>query len=147
MSHQPRIPRGIRNNNPGNIRKSSAQWLGEIDNGKDEAFEVFAKPEDGIRAMGRILLNYQRKRMLRTVAQIISRWAPPSENDTHAYEQAIADALGVGVNDPIDLEQFDTLFALVMAITLHENGRQPYVAKTINAGIAAAYGKALNSTA
>ena len=132
-------PRGIRNNNPGNIRKSVAVWLGEVD-GQDDAFETFDTPEHGIRALAKILLNYQRKRKLRTISQIISRWAPPSENDTTAYEQTVADGVGVGINDVLDLENSIVLDSLVKAIIQHENGQQPYSDSMIGIGVSLAYG-------
>lgn len=132
------VPRGIRNNNPGNIRKTSQAWRGEIE-GDDEAFETFRTPEHGIRALARILLNYQRKRGLRTVGDIISRWAPPSENDTDAYEAAVAVSLGVRVDDRLDLENLVTLRQLVKAVIYHENGRQPYPDKLIDDSVALAF--------
>ena len=71
--------RGIRNNNPGNIRWGSA-WQGLKVDGKeqDKDFCVFIAPEYGIRAMCKILLNYSRLYKINTVAGIIHRWAPPS---------------------------------------------------------------------
>ena len=132
-------PRGIRNNNPGNIRKSAADWLGEID-GQDDAFETFDTPEHGIRALAKILLNYQRKRKLRTISQIISRWAPPNENDTTSYENAVVVAAGAGVDAVIDLENPETLSRIVVAIIHHENGQQPYSVQQISSGIEMAIG-------
>jgi hypothetical protein len=70
------IPRGLYNNNPGNIRKSPTKWLGEVD-GTDDAFETFQSPELGIRAIVRILLTYQRRHGLDTIEEMIGRWAPP----------------------------------------------------------------------
>ena len=129
-----KTPRGIRNNNPGNIRKSPAEWLGETD-GADDAFETFSTPELGIRALAKILLNYQRRRRLRTVEAIISRWAPPNENDTDAYAAAVSVFLGVSPDDVIDLEDVRTLRLLTTAIIRHENGGQFYTDKTIDDGV------------
>lgn len=132
-----RLPRGIRNNNPGNIRKSPTQWIGEVP-GPDEAFETFATPELGIRAMAKLLLNYQRHRGLRTVDEIIGRWAPPMENDSDAYAAAVAFALEVDCETRIDLTDLRTLRRLVTAIIRHENGVVPYSDKQIDDGVAMA---------
>ena len=90
------LPRGIRNNNPGNIRWG-ADWQGLKKDGKsqDPSFCVFATPVWGIRALAKVLINYKRIHGLNTVRQIISRYAPPNENQTTAYVQTIARQLGV----------------------------------------------------
>lgn len=119
-----RLPRGIRNNNPGNIRKTAIAWRGEIE-GKDPEFEAFETLEHGVRAMAKTLLTYYRVHKLKTVGWIISRWAPPSENDTLAYIRSVSKALGVEPDETIDLENRETLCKLVSAIVRHENGRKP----------------------
>ena len=78
-------PRGIRNNNPGNIRNSEAnEWLGEVASKEkqDEDFEEFQDMAHGVRAMMRLLVNYQRNYNLNTIRELIGRWAPRNENDT-----------------------------------------------------------------
>jgi hypothetical protein len=121
-------PRGIRANNPGNIRKAATEWLGEID-GVDPDFETFDTPEHGIRALAKIVLTYSRKYHLKTVGGIISRWAPPNENDTLSYVKHISRGLGVEPDQPLDLESDPRgrlqLEALVTLIIRHENGRNP----------------------
>src|SRR3569623_2606085 len=87
--------RGLRNNNPGNIRKTATDWRGEVV-GSDSAFETFATPEAGIRALAVLLRNYQRKYGLRAVRAIITRYAPPSENYTESYVSAVAGRRDVG---------------------------------------------------
>lgn len=79
------IPRNMRNNNPLNIRKSSIKWEGLADEQKDKSFATFVSPEYGYRAAFKILKTYSSKYHLVTLHDIISRWAPPSENDTEAY--------------------------------------------------------------
>lgn len=118
---EPRLPRGIRNNNPGNIRATSTAWRGERV-GADPAFEVFATPEDGLRALARLLLTYWRRLGLRTVGAIVSRFAPPRENDTQAYIRHVAGAMGVRPDTPLALEDPAVLARLVKAIVRHENG-------------------------
>lgn len=128
-------PRGIRNNNPGNIRKSAINWKGETP-GSDPDFETYLTPEDGIRAMTRILLNYQATHGLQTVRQIINRWAPPVENDTGAYVMHVAEACMVDADEPLYLAEDPALLeAMVATIIRHENGQQPYPLATIREGV------------
>jgi hypothetical protein len=129
------IPRGIKNQNPGNIRSGTADWEGMSPTQDDPEFVQFQGPQWGIRAIAKILLTYEADG-LNTVQQIINRWAPPSENDTDAYVQAVAEACGVGANTPINVTQM--LPSLIPAIIKHENGEQPYTTAQIEAGIALA---------
>jgi len=129
--------RGERNNNPGNIRLSAANWQGKVA-GEDAAFETFTDPQSGIRAMAKLLKTYQTKYNLRTVRQIIYRWAPASENNTESYVRSVAGAMGVGPDDVISLANDAVLTALVTAIITHENGRNIYASADISAGVAAA---------
>lgn len=124
-------PRGIRNNNPGNIRKSDVPFAGKVD-GKDGAFESFATPRDGIHALAVNLLSYQKNHGLNTVEDIIGRWAPPSENNTKSYAKRVATELGVKPGDQLNLSNEDTLSKLTQAIIRHENGKQPYPKKLIS---------------
>jgi hypothetical protein len=134
------LPRGIRNNNPGNIRdtdQTRALWLGEVEGGPndDPAFLVFQTPEHGIRALARLLRNYQ-KDGLRTLSQIISRYAPGNENNTVAYVNAVASELVIDPAQDFNVDQ--RLPALLKAIIRHENGQQPYTDQQIQQGIAMA---------
>lgn len=130
-------PRGIRNNNPGNLVKLDKSWLGEVA-GDDQRFATFERPEYGIRAMAKQLALYQQRDGLRTVEEIIGKWAPASDNESTAsgvYPATIAKALGVATTDPIDLTDSITMTKLVSAMTQHENGKQPYDESVIKAGI------------
>jgi len=138
-------PRGIRNNNPGNIRDSNDKWQGlaRIDN--DDQFSVFEDATWGIRALASILITYQDRHKLRTIRTIIGRWAPPVENDTGAYVNAVALACGVAADQYIDLHKYEVLCPLVEAIIRHENGKGPkatlntwYDRATIDAGLSKA---------
>jgi hypothetical protein len=128
--------RGIRNNNPGNIRKSGAKWQGMRDVQDDPDFVQFIAPEWGIRALARTLSTYYNTHGLRTVRAIISRWAPPNENNTDAYVRAVSSAVGKSADAPLALST--DLPALVKAIIRHENGINPYSDDTIAKGIALA---------
>lgn len=130
-----RIPRGIRNHNPGNIRHGSAKWQGLAAVQSDPEFCVFSAPHWGLRALARLLLTYRRRYHLTTTRQLIGRWAPPSENDTGAYVAVVAKALGLKPDAEIPLDFWPSLVA---AIVRHENGQQPYSAGQIAAAVDAA---------
>lgn len=133
--------RGIRNNNPGNLEASDSNpWQGQT--GSDGRFAKFETPEHGIRALGRNLLSYQRQG-IDTVNDIITRWAPPEDNnDTASFIQAVCAQLGVEPNQPVNASDPDTLKALCAAIIHHENGDQPYDAQQLTTGVNAALGVA-----
>ncbi|WAL80953.1 hypothetical protein OYT13_13820 [Pandoraea sp. XJJ-1] len=124
------LPRGLRNNNPGNIRYGSfAKSQGAV--GKDSGgFAVFQSAEDGLRALGDLLRSYAR-RGLNTVRGVINRWAPPSENDTGAYVGAVAKRLGVGEDQALNMNDPKVIAGLTAEITRHENGRNPYAPEAI----------------
>lgn len=130
------LPRGIRNNNPGNIEKGQ-NWKNSIE-GKDDRFLTFKTPEDGIRAMSRLLRNYQRMYGLSTLEQIINRYAPHSENPTDTYVSKVAERAGVNPNKNIDLEDDQIMFRVIKAMISFENGFKDYYPdKTILEGIKA----------
>ncbi|HBO7009196.1 TPA: structural protein [Pseudomonas aeruginosa] len=119
-------PRGIRNFNPGNIRHAKGtRWQGMSANQNDSAFVQFTGPQWGIRAIARTLITYQDKHALRTIRQIISRWAPPSENNTESYIRQVAARVGVAPDARIDVYDYRTMRTLVEAIVRHENGPGP----------------------
>jgi len=122
-----KTPRGIRNNNPGNIRWGD-DWQGLVPKSQrtDKSFCQFISPEYGIRAMIVILRNYQSKHGLLTITGMIKRWAPPNENNTQAYIDSVAHATGTSADRPIHLNDSRKLFPLLQAIIRHENGIQPY---------------------
>jgi hypothetical protein len=129
--------RGLRNNNPGNIRRGADDWMGLRATQTDESFLQFVAPEYGIRAMARILRNYA-SAGYDTAQEIISRWAPPIENKTGAYVAHVVNALNVPADARLDLSNPNTLAALIGVIIRHENGMQPYPASIIAKGIALA---------
>ena len=126
--------RGIRNNNPGNIRKGE-KWKGLSEHQTDSSFCIFVSPEYGIRALVKILLTYYKKYKLNTVKKIISRYAPPSENETESYIKSVANQLGVASDEEINLSSVAVLAVLLRAIIRHENGEQPYSDEQILKGI------------
>lgn len=133
------LPRGVRNNNPGNIVRTGAAWGGEIA-GNDPRYAAFDSPEAGIRALGKNLIAYQEKHGLDTVAAIVARWAPATENDTASYVKAVSGELGVKADQPLDMKDPVVLARLTKAIIKQENGSQPYSEATVRAGVEAALG-------
>jgi len=130
------MTRGIRNNNPGNIRISATtHWMGQSVNQTDGAFVQFDSAVYGIRAIVRIMRSYQRGG-IRTLHDAINRWAPPNENNSAAYVDAVCDDCKVHPYDNVDLETI--MPALVKAIIKHENGSQPYSEGQIESAIAIA---------
>ena len=124
--------RGLRNNNPGNIRRG-ANWQGMAAEQTDDDFVVFTDPLFGIRAMSRILSNYAARGVL-TVEQIISTWAPPNENDTGSYIRSVLNDTGWSRNY-VPVKSDGDHQTLIKAIVRHENGKQPYSDTLINDGI------------
>lgn len=119
------IPLGVRNRNPGNLRPSAEPWVGELRPPDERGYCRFDTPENGIRAMAKNLLAYQRKHNLRTVERIIARWAPGVENDTEAYIKHVCAQTGWRRDELLDVANPATLHDLVAAIIRHENGPPP----------------------
>lgn len=132
----PHIPRGIANNNMGNIRRvDSVVWKGQEQTQTDPSFVQFVTAEYGIRAVVRILRSYKREG-LNTIQAAINRWAPPNENDTKAY---VMDVCRDCQLQPTDVVDFDAIMDdLVKAICIHENGVMPYSDDQISKGISLA---------
>lgn len=128
-------PRGIRNNNPGNIRYNGIDWRGLANPPSDGAFCIFASPRFGIRALGKLIRNYHFHYGIRTIKGIINRYAPASENDTNAYIEHMCKATGFDDSTQLDLENDDVVLALMRAIIHHENGEQPYSDDELRLGL------------
>ncbi len=121
----PSLPRGYRNNNPLNIRISSDRWLGKVEPNTDGAFEQFAQPVYGYRAAIKLIQNYIRNRHLTTISQIVSRWAPPSENYTQNYIQHVADTTGIPADATLSPSNKQQITSIVYAMAIRENGPKP----------------------
>jgi len=117
------LPRGIRNNNPGNIERGKDRWLGmSADQSSDQRFLVFDKPEAGLRAIMRVLINYQERHDIKTVRDAVNRWAPPGENNSGAYVQHVARLTGLDPDEPVDFLDEYICTSVTRAIVRHENG-------------------------
>ena len=134
-------PRGIRNNNPLNIRKSADKWQGQINpsgngngngNGNnsspkgDAEFVQFYSMEYGWRAAFVILCRtYYGKYGLKTIRDIVSRWAPAKENNTEAYIRHVSDYTGISPNKVLGSpREHPTQWLLIgYAMAVVENGK------------------------
>ena len=122
--------RGIRNNNPLNIRHSADRWEGARIELTDKSFVQFQTMAYGYRAAWKVLESYwkhfKRQRQPFTVAHIIARWAPPSENHTDAYVSTVLKLTSLGGKEnlprPFMGIAIDKLVWLFAAMTTMECG-------------------------
>lgn len=118
-------PRGLRNNNPGNIRNSQrTDWLGEVDEASknDKSFEEFETIAYGYRALIKLLQNYRKLHGCQTMADFIKRWAPETENNTSAYIKRVCTEMQVPTTYVPDVNDKTTMCAFAAAISQVENG-------------------------
>lgn len=130
------VSRGMRNNNPGNLRDFGIEWNGRTgtDNAPGGPFVIFDEPANGIRALARDLRTDYTRDGQTTVRALINEFAPPTDNnDTSAYVKSVAGRLSISPDEKIQLP--GRLYDLVAAIIIHENGRQPYAPETILKGL------------
>ena len=125
MDHfkQKRIPRGIRNNNPLNLRVGN-NWKGEVSQPTDHTFEQFTEMKWGVRAAFIVLRNYIVRHKQNTVRKIISRWAPQNENNTQAYIATVCQRANLKPDEVITFDAADTMIKLFQAMCYVENGRE-----------------------
>ncbi len=123
------MSRGLANCNPGNIRQSGVRYKGEVRPSRDPAFKQFESLAWGYRAIFMLLHTYRVRHGIDTVRGMISRWAPPSENHTEAYIRAVAFAVGVADDKPVDTLDRATMLPMAAAISHVENGVRADVAE------------------
>lgn len=118
------VPRGLRNNNPLNIRIGNS-WLGERApwDCTDPEFEEFVSMIYGLRAAFCVIRRYIRHYHRQTIRQIITSWAPANENDTERYVQLVSRETGISPDDKILYEDKPTMCALVRAMAHMEVGK------------------------
>jgi len=139
-----RDARAVRNNNPGNLDAGDS-WMGLMPRGEmtpeqasEKRFAVFQSPRWGFRALCIVLINYERLYGLNTVAKIMSRFAPPGENDTNAYVDQVCRETGRRPDDLVDLRDPVLLGKIVHAIAVHECGGWLFDTVDLQAGFALA---------
>jgi hypothetical protein len=119
------IPRGIRNNNPLNIRRSKDQWQGLRAVQTDPSFCQFETLEYGWRAAFKLLTRtYYHTYRLFTIRMIISRWAPANENNTKAYIANVSRLTGIDPDEPIGIpsDKPARWMMVGIAMAIQENG-------------------------
>lgn len=124
----PNYPINQRNHNPLNIRKTKAgvdRWDGEVSSGN--AFAKFTSPQYGLRAaMFLLRRRYFNDNGLKSVEQIINKWAPVADNSIKAisnYINSVAAALNVAPTEPLDIDNSDAqLIAMARAMAKVEGG-------------------------
>ena len=130
-----KLTRGIRNNNPFNIKRSQVAWYGEVPaiNGRsDKLFEQFYSMEFGYRAGIKLLYNYHRNG-LTTVRGIIGRFAPVSENDTLSYIDFVSSKLSCGKDrEIVCLNDFLLLCKYICKYESQVNVMPDYLIKVID---------------
>ncbi|MDD4394705.1 MAG: structural protein P5 [Bacteroidales bacterium] len=114
-------PRGIRNNNPLNIRKSRDFFQGEVAAPTDKSFKQFTTPAYGYRAAFVIMFTYL-TRGNNTIDKIIKTWAPPTENNTESYIANVTKRSGVGRYKVLTVNSGSDYRKIVAAMCHCENG-------------------------
>lgn len=115
------MSRGLKNNNPGNIRLSAVRYKGETAS-SDTVFKRFENAAWGYRAMFVLMHTYQLKHGLTTLREMIGRYAPPCENDTPRYVNFVANSAGLGADESIDTLSRAQMLPVVCAMSRMENG-------------------------
>lgn len=119
------LPRGYRNNNPLNVRKSAANaWKGKVVPGTDSAFEQFVTMAYGYRCALYLIRKYIGQGH-DTIRKIITKWAPPSENNTTGYIANVASRSGIGADTKIARTDMDSLCRITYEMARIENGKAP----------------------
>ena len=121
------IPRGIRNNNPLNIRRSKDKWKGMRAVQSDAQFCQFESLEWGWRAAFWLLTRtYYHKYRLFTIRAIVTKWAPAIENNTKAYINNVSRLTGIDPDEPLGIpsEKPSRWIALGTAMAIQENGTE-----------------------
>lgn len=116
------MSRGLRNNNPGNIRRSSAHYKGEVRPSRDKEFKEFQSMAYGYRAMFVLLDTYCRRYGLNTLRTMLMRYAPPTENYTSTYIDFVSQRTGIGTDTPLDTRHRRDMVPIVAAMSEMENG-------------------------
>lgn len=116
--------RGIRNNNPLNIRISGQNWKGKVIPSQDPAFEQFQSMTYGIRAAIKIVQTYIRRYNLNSPALIIARWAPAIENNVTRYVNFVHQRTGFAYSTRLHADSKFDICRLLWAMAIYENGEE-----------------------
>lgn len=116
------MSRGLRNCNPGNIRKSRVKYEGEVVPSRDTEFKEFRSMAYGYRAMFVLLDSYRSKYGLCTIRQMLGRYAPPTENFTEGYVRFVSSRTGIAPDEIVNTRAARDMIPIVAAMSQIENG-------------------------
>lgn len=125
------MSRGYRNFNPGNIRQSDVAYTGEVEPSKDPAFKQFRTMSYGYRAMFVLLHTYSVKYHLKTLREMIERYAPPTENNTTEYVNFVSTRTKIADIQSVDTLNQRQMVSIVTAMARIENGSDPDIADVL----------------
>lgn len=127
-------PRGIRNNNPLNIRVSSTKWVGKCLGNTDGAFEQFQTLEYGLRAAIINIRTYIKRDHVDMIRTIISKWAPESDgNNVSAYVSVVCKKANLEPSTRVRLNDKNIICRLVWAMAYVECGEEISFGRVENA--------------
>jgi hypothetical protein len=118
-----KISRGLRNNNPLNIRRTKTKWVGASNVQGDPEFVTFTSMAMGYRAAMVTIRTYVKSYQCQTVSAVIRRWAPPTENNTNTYLQTVCLRGKLKPNDTVNPDDQAVMMRLVSAMSFVENGQ------------------------
>ena len=114
--------RGIRNNNPLNIRHSTNKWQGMARRQTDRAFVQFTERKYGYRAAFVLIRNYIGLHHANTIGKIIARWAPSSDgNNTQAYIRFVSQTSGIAADTPLRFADQKSMVSIVRSMAQMES--------------------------
>ena len=116
------MSRGLRNCNPGNIRRSKVHYLGEVRPSQDSDFKQFESMAYGYRAMFVLFDSYRRRYALNTLRQMLNRYAPPSENFTEGYIRFVSQKTGILPDEELNTRSERDMVPIISAMSEIENG-------------------------
>lgn len=155
-------PRGMRNNNPLNIRRGKTPWVGEVQyiervatdkcgneckvREYDRTFCQFAELKYGWRAAFYLLRKYIEKYKCNTIALIINRWAPPSENNTANYIALVCRYAGISRSEEVDFADYHVMRGIVEGMCVAENGAEYLITNKVEWIVACSAGYHMAAT-
>ncbi len=124
MNNSKKLPRGLRNNNPLNIRHGMSHWVGMSATQTDSSFVQFKHVRYGYRAAFVLLNVYITRHSHNTLRKIIYRWAPPADgNDTASYLRQVLRHTELDADEPLHAQDASQMIPIVCAMSYVENGR------------------------
>ena len=122
------MSRGLRNCNPGNIRRSKTRYKGEKLPSRDSEFKEFESMAYGYRAMFVLLDTYSRRYGICTIRQMLNRYAPPVENFTEGDIRFVSEKTGIAPDEIINTRAARDMVPVVAAMSQIENGKPAVMA-------------------